>query len=214
MPPPGELALRERVRWAMIRRMSSERSATIPEFTLKAVFTGVVLGIVFGAANAYLGLRVGMTVSASIPAAVMTVAAFRVFRADGTILEANLSQTIGSASSSVASGVLFTIPALFMWGLAPALGQGFVQVGQRQVPAVIVGDGDGIVEAVHRREHGLQAEVLAQYPVFVEVGGVPDLPAQGIHNRQSGPHQLRRIQPVDERKRAPAGVFHAVDQEL
>jgi putative OPT family oligopeptide transporter len=92
---------------------------TIPEFTLKAAFTGVVLGIVFGAANAYLGLRVGMTVSASIPAAVMTVAAFRLFRADGTILEANLSQTIAAASTSLATGVIFTIPALFLWGMVP-----------------------------------------------------------------------------------------------
>ena len=105
---------------AMIRAMSTPSSnPTIPEFTLKAVLTGVVLGIVFGAANAYLGLRVGMTVSASIPAAVMTVAAFRVFRVDGTILEANLSQTIAAASTSLATGVIFTIPALFLWGMVP-----------------------------------------------------------------------------------------------
>ena len=91
----------------------------LAEFTAKAVITGVVLGLVFGAANAYLGLRVGLTVSASIPAAVMTVAAFRLFRHKGTILEANLSQTIGSASTSLASGTIFTIPALFMWGLVP-----------------------------------------------------------------------------------------------
>lgn len=93
--------------------------AELREFTFKAVLAGVVLGIVFGAANAYLGLRVGLTVSASIPAAVMTVALFRLFRAHGTILEANLSQTIGSASTSLASGTIFTIPALFMWGLIP-----------------------------------------------------------------------------------------------
>ena len=91
----------------------------VAEFTAKAVIAGVLLGIVFGAANAYLGLRVGLTVSASIPAAVMTVALFRLFRTRGTILEANLSQTIGSASTSLASGTIFTIPALFMWGLAP-----------------------------------------------------------------------------------------------
>ena len=91
----------------------------IAEFTLKAVVAGVLLGIVFGAANAYLGLRVGLTVSASIPAAVMTVAVFRLFRAQGTILEANLSQTIGSASTSLASGTIFTIPALFMWNMVP-----------------------------------------------------------------------------------------------
>jgi len=92
---------------------------SIAEFTLKAVVTGVFLGIVFGAANAYLGLRVGMTVSASIPAAVMTVAIFKLMRCRGTILEANLSQTIGSASTSLATGTIFTIPALFLWGVAP-----------------------------------------------------------------------------------------------
>jgi putative OPT family oligopeptide transporter len=91
----------------------------LAEFTLKAVTIGVVLGIVFGAANAYLGLRVGMTVSASIPAAVMTVAAFRLLRTNGTILEANLSQTVASASTSLATGTIFTIPALFLWGAVP-----------------------------------------------------------------------------------------------
>src|SRR5512146_3185572 len=95
------------------------KSESVPELTAKAVVSGIVLGIVFGSANAYLGLRVGMTVSASIPAAVLTVAAFRAFRANGTILEANLSQTIGSASTSLATGTIFTIPALFLWGMAP-----------------------------------------------------------------------------------------------
>src|SRR5262252_7016773 len=89
------------------------------ELSLRAVTTGILLGIVFGAANAYLGLRVGLTVSASIPAAVMAVAVFRVFGARGTILEANLAQTIGSASTSLATGTIFTIPALFLWGMAP-----------------------------------------------------------------------------------------------
>ena len=92
---------------------------TVAEFTLKAVGVGVVLGIVFGAANAYLGLRVGMTVSASIPAAVMTVATFRMLRTRGTILEANLSQTVASASTALATGTIFTIPALFLWGSIP-----------------------------------------------------------------------------------------------
>lgn len=103
------------------RAVRSQRtdSGEVAEFTLKAVAAGVVLGIIFGAANAYLGLRVGLTVSASIPAAVMTVALFRAFRARGTILEANLSQTVGSASTSLASGTIFTIPALFMWGMIP-----------------------------------------------------------------------------------------------
>jgi putative OPT family oligopeptide transporter len=96
------------------------RRGELLEFTLRAVVTGVVLGLVFGAANAYLGLRVGLTVSASIPAAVMTVAIFRLLRVRGTLLEANISQTVGSASTSLASGTIFTIPALFMWGMVPS----------------------------------------------------------------------------------------------
>lgn len=96
----------------------------IAEFTVKALLAGVVFGILFGAANAYLGLKAGLTVSTSIPIAVMTVAVFRALRIFGsrsTILESNISQTIGSASSSLASGVIFTIPALFLWGAAPSL---------------------------------------------------------------------------------------------
>lgn len=86
----------------------------IPEMTIKAIIFGILIGIVFGAANAYLGLRVGMTVSASIPAAVMAIVLFRILRG-GTVLETNIVQTIGSAGESVAAGVIFTIPALFIW---------------------------------------------------------------------------------------------------
>lgn len=99
---------------------------TLTEFTWKAVLTGIVLGMVFGAANTYLGLLAGLTISTSIPVAVLTVVAFRAFGAMGlrhSILESNMSQTVGSASSSVASGVLFTIPALFIWGMNPAWAQ-------------------------------------------------------------------------------------------
>ncbi|MFC1661471.1 OPT family oligopeptide transporter, partial [Gemmatimonadota bacterium] len=99
---------------------------SLTEFTWKAVITGILLGIVFGAANTYLGLMAGLTISTSIPVAVLTVVTFRVFSAMGhrhSILESNMSQTVGSASSSVASGVLFTIPALFIWGMNPAWGQ-------------------------------------------------------------------------------------------
>jgi putative OPT family oligopeptide transporter len=94
------------------------------EFTVKAVVPGMVFGVLFGAANAYLGLQAGLTISTSIPVAVMTVAAFRMLRragVHGTLLEANMAQTIGSASSSVASGVIFTLPALFMWQIEPQL---------------------------------------------------------------------------------------------
>ncbi len=99
----------------------------LDEVTYKSVVSGIALGILFGAANAYLGLMAGLTISTSIPIAVLTVVAFTALRAgfgsQHSILEANMSQTIGSASSSVASGVLFTIPALFIWGIYPSLGQ-------------------------------------------------------------------------------------------
>ena len=96
----------------------------VAEFTAKAIVLGILFGIIFGAANAYLGLRAGLTISTSIPVAVMTVAVFRALQATGvkgSILEGNLAQTVGSASSSLASGVIFTLPALFMWGMAPGL---------------------------------------------------------------------------------------------
>jgi putative OPT family oligopeptide transporter len=94
---------------------------SVVELTLRSALAGIVFGIVFGAANAYLGLRVGLTVATSIPIAVLTVALFRLMgpRPGGMILEANLAQTIGSASSSLATGTIFTIPALFLWGTIP-----------------------------------------------------------------------------------------------
>ncbi len=83
----------------------------IPEFTLKAVILGAIFGIIFGASSVYLGLKVGMTVSASIPIAVLAISVFKKF-GNATILENNIVQTIGSAGESVAAGVVFTIPAL------------------------------------------------------------------------------------------------------
>ncbi len=103
----------------MTRDPLALRSESVAEFTFKAVAAGVVLGVLFGAANAYLGLRVGMTVSASIPAAVMAVVVFRALKLRSTILEVNLAQTIGSASTALATGTIFTIPALFLWGMVP-----------------------------------------------------------------------------------------------
>ncbi len=88
----------------------------IPEFTFKAVLLGIILAIVFGAANAYLGLYAGMTVSASIPAAVISMAILRRLMKTGTILENNIVQTMASAGYTVASGIIFTIPALVIVG--------------------------------------------------------------------------------------------------
>ena len=86
-----------------------------PEFTVTSVIMGVLLAIIFGAANAYLGLRVGMTVSASIPAAVISMGVIRVIMKKDSILESNMVQTIGSAGESLAAGAIFTLPVLFLW---------------------------------------------------------------------------------------------------
>ena len=87
----------------------------MPEFTVVSVILGAILAILFGGANAYLGLRVGMTVSASIPAAVISMGVIRKVLKRDSILENNMVQTIGSAGESVAAGAIFTLPALFMW---------------------------------------------------------------------------------------------------
>ena len=109
---------------AMAQPATAHERDDLPEFTARAALAGIVFGLLFGAANAYLGLRVGLTVSTSIPIAVLTVAFFKSLGGGrGMILEANLSQTIGSASSSLAAGTIFTIPALFLWGITPPLWQ-------------------------------------------------------------------------------------------
>ncbi|MDR2612476.1 MAG: oligopeptide transporter, OPT family [Deltaproteobacteria bacterium] len=88
---------------------------SLPELTLFSVVAGVALALVFAAGNAYLGLRVGMTVSASIPCAVISMTIMRTFLRRQSILENNMVQTIGSAGECLAAGSIFTIPALFLW---------------------------------------------------------------------------------------------------
>ncbi len=85
------------------------------ELTVTSVIMGALLAVIFGAANAYLGLRVGMTVSASIPAAVISMGVIRVIMGRDSILENNMVQTIGSAGESLAAGAIFTLPVLFLW---------------------------------------------------------------------------------------------------
>jgi len=98
----------------------------LKDFSIRALLIGGVFGILFGSANAYLGLRVGLTISTAIPLAVISVALFKSLEkiwGRASILEANIAQTTGSASSSLASGIIFTIPALFLWGFEPELAQ-------------------------------------------------------------------------------------------
>lgn len=100
-----------------------------PEITVTSVVMGILLAVVFGAANAYLGLRVGMTVSASIPAAVIAMGVIRVIMRKNSILESNLVQTTGSAGESVAAGAIFTLPALFLWAAEGRMGKpGIVEI--------------------------------------------------------------------------------------
>ncbi|MBW1764495.1 MAG: oligopeptide transporter, OPT family [Deltaproteobacteria bacterium] len=94
------------------------------DFNFKTVILGIFLGALFGSANAYLGLKVGLTISTAIPLAVISVAVLKALQpilGKSTILECNISQTTGSSSSSLASGIIFTIPALFIWGYIPSL---------------------------------------------------------------------------------------------
>ncbi len=86
-----------------------------PEITVTSIVMGILLAVIFGAANAYLGLRVGMTVSASIPAAVIAMGVIRIIMRKNSILESNIVQTVGSAGESLAAGAIFTLPALFLW---------------------------------------------------------------------------------------------------
>jgi len=88
----------------------------VPELTWRVLVFGLVLAVVMGAANVYVGLKAGMTVSASIPAAVMAMLVLRLFARRGSILEANQVQTCASAGESLAAGIIFTMPALVMIG--------------------------------------------------------------------------------------------------
>ncbi len=98
----------------------------IKEFTLRAVILGVILGLVFAIGNAYLGLKIGTTISASIPAAVFSMAILRFFRTKATILENNLVQTIASVGEALAGGAIFTLPALFLIGEHPPISRIFL----------------------------------------------------------------------------------------
>jgi len=90
-------------------------TSNVAEVTWPAVILGILISVIFGVAMAYLGLKLGMTVSASIPAAVISMAVLRRITKNPTVLENNIVQTIGSAGESLAAGIIFTIPAFFIW---------------------------------------------------------------------------------------------------
>src|SRR5271156_1677249 len=90
----------------------------MPEFTFRAVLLGLILTVILGAANAYLGLRAGITIAAPYPAAVIGMAVLRVFK--GSLLEENITRTAGSIGESVAAGAIFTLPAFLIAGAWPS----------------------------------------------------------------------------------------------
>src|SRR5512142_2769958 len=94
-------------------------SMQMPEFTLRAVVLGLVMTGILGSANAYLGLKAGMTIAATYPAAVIGMSILRLMK--GSLLEENIARTIGSIGESVAAGAVFTIPAFVIAGLWPGL---------------------------------------------------------------------------------------------
>jgi putative OPT family oligopeptide transporter len=99
---------------------------TPKEFSLKAIILGILLGLLFAVGNAYLSLKVGTTVSASIPAAILSMGILRAFSKRVTILENNIVQTIATVGEGLAAGVIFTIPALILLGDTPSLGRIFI----------------------------------------------------------------------------------------
>lgn len=114
----------------------------LADWSWRGLVLGVIFGAILGSANAYLGLKVGLTISTSIPLAVIMVAAFAALKpvwGKGSILDVNIGQTAGSASSSLASGLIFTIPALFMWGIAPAFGDGFWKIALLALSGGVLG---------------------------------------------------------------------------
>lgn len=106
--------------WSIMNKKSDIKPYIPPEsnpaeLTVCSCIAGIILAVIFGAANAYLGLKVGLTVSASIPAAVIAMGTIRIIMKRNSILESNMVQTIGSAGESVAAGAIFTLPTLFLW---------------------------------------------------------------------------------------------------
>ena len=116
-------------------------SVEMKEFTWRAVFIGLVMTVILGAANAYLGLRAGQTIAATYPAAVMSMAILRLWK--GSILEENIARTAGSIGESVAAGAIFTLPAFFIAGVWPSFG--FADAYWKSTALMVVGSVLGVL---------------------------------------------------------------------
>lgn len=138
-------------------------SQSIPEATIKAMVLGSILAIIFAVANAYLGLKFGMTVSASIPAAVISMGVLRsIYGKSGvTVLENNIVQTIGSAGESLAAGIIFTLPAFFIWGANQdmiAAGYSFTLTKNQIFFFALLGGGLGVLMMIPLRKYLVEKE--------------------------------------------------------
>ena len=135
-------------------------SKPLPEITPKAIILGILLSMILAGANAYLGLFAGMTVSASIPAAVISMGVLRLFR-NSNILENNIVQTAASAGESLAAGVIFTIPALVLMGVWSEFD--YVEVAK----IAAIGGGIGVLFTVPLRR-ALIIQAKLKYPEGVD----------------------------------------------
>ncbi len=134
---------------------------SIKEVTWKAIILGSIISVVFGVANAYLGLKFGMTISASIPAAVISMAVLRLLFKRVTVLENNIVQTIGSAGESLAAGIVFTIPAFFIWSADKTLqASGYInEITKTQIFCLsMLGGGLGILLMIPLRKYLVEKE--------------------------------------------------------
>jgi putative OPT family oligopeptide transporter len=136
---------------------------SVAEITIKALILGAIISMVFGAANAYLALKFGMTVSASIPAAVISMAVLRLLfsRKNVTVLENNIVQTVGSAGESLAAGITFTIPAFFIWAAnSDMVAMGYVhEVSKTQIFwMALLGGSLGILLMIPLRKYLVEKE--------------------------------------------------------
>ena len=134
----------------------SPNDNSVPEFTLKAITLGSIFGILFGASTVYLALKAGLTVSASIPIAVLAISIGKRFLGT-SILENNIIQTCGSAGESVAAGVVFTLPAFIF--LSGDVGKGYFEVGTIMMIAILGGI-LGTLMMIPLRRHSLSKSMI------------------------------------------------------
>ena len=155
-----------------------------PEFTVTSIIMGVILAVIFGAANAYLGLRVGMTVSASIPAAVISMGVIRKIMKKNSILESNMVQTIGSAGESLAAGAIFTMPALFLWA----------EEGLCEMPGIAGDVFTNDIQSYVRQQHNIRIGERTAEAIKCSIGAaVSDLEEEPEDFVVTGPNMLTAL---------------------